>query len=98
MQSSSTPPPVPLTRSARWALTSLSLSLLLSSLGTSIANVGLPTLAQAFGAIFAQVQWVVLATPRLFLVKCNALDGILENGMTIDWTANFPIVWKIHRR
>ncbi|WP_294766870.1 MFS transporter [uncultured Rhodoferax sp.] len=61
MQSSSTPPPVPLTRSARWALTSLSLSLLLSSLGTSIANVGLPTLAQAFGAIFAQVQWVVLA-------------------------------------
>jgi len=44
------------------------------------------------------VQWVVLATPRLFLVKCSALDGILGNGMTIDWTANFPIVWKIHRR
>lgn len=42
-------------------LTSLSLSMLLSSLGTSIANVGLPTLAQAFNASFAQVQWVVLA-------------------------------------
>jgi EmrB/QacA subfamily drug resistance transporter len=51
----------PLTAAARWALASLSLSLLLSSLGTSIANVGLPTLAQAFGASFQQVQWVVLA-------------------------------------
>lgn len=45
----------------RWALASLSLSMLLSSLGTSIANVGLPTLAQAFNASFQQVQWVVLA-------------------------------------
>jgi EmrB/QacA subfamily drug resistance transporter len=34
--------------------------MLLSSLGTSIANVGLPTLAQAFGASFQEVQWVVL--------------------------------------
>ena len=47
--------------SVRWALTSLSLSMLLSSLGISIANVGLPTLAQAFSASFQQVQWVVLA-------------------------------------
>lgn len=43
------------------ALASLSLSMLLSSLGTSIANVGLPTLAQAFDASFQEVQWVVLA-------------------------------------
>ena len=35
--------------------------MLLASLGTSIANVGLPTLAQAFGASFQEVQWVVLA-------------------------------------
>ena len=35
--------------------------MLLSSLGTSIANVGLPTLAQAFNASFQEVQWVVLA-------------------------------------
>ena len=47
--------------SARWALAGLSLSVLLSSLGTSIANVALPTLAQAFGASFQDVQWVVLA-------------------------------------
>jgi EmrB/QacA subfamily drug resistance transporter len=45
----------------RWVLVGLSLSMLLSSLGTSIANVGLPTLAQAFQASFQQVQWVVLA-------------------------------------
>ena len=47
--------------SIRGALASLSLSMLLSSLGTSIANVGLPTLAEAFSASFQQVQWVVLA-------------------------------------
>lgn len=45
----------------RWALASLSLSMLLSALGTSIANVALPTLAQAFDASFQQVQWIVLA-------------------------------------
>ncbi|MFE2147646.1 MFS transporter, partial [Streptomyces sp. NPDC059456] len=49
------------TTSVRWALAGLSLSVLLSSLGTSTANVGLPTLAHAFGATFQQVQWVVLA-------------------------------------
>ena len=47
--------------SARWALGALSLSMLLSSLGTSIANVALPTLAQAFAASFQEVQWIVLA-------------------------------------
>jgi EmrB/QacA subfamily drug resistance transporter len=47
--------------SVRWALASLSLAMLLSSLGTSIANVALPTLAQAFDASFQEVQWIVLA-------------------------------------
>lgn len=47
--------------SVRSALASLSLSMLLSSLGTSIANVALPTLAQAFNASFQDVQWIVLA-------------------------------------
>jgi hypothetical protein len=36
--------------------------MLLSSLGTSIAKVGLPTLAQAFTASFQEVQWIVLAS------------------------------------
>lgn len=53
----------------RWVLASLSLSMLLSSLGTSIANVGLPTFAQAFNASFQQVQWIVLA----YLLAITAL-------------------------
>ena len=47
--------------SARWALASLSLPMLMASLDTSIANAGLPTLARAFAASFQGVQWVVLA-------------------------------------
>lgn len=35
--------------------------MLLPSLGTSIANVALPTLAKAFDAPFQQAQWIVLA-------------------------------------
>lgn len=46
---------------SRWALAGLSLAMLLPSLGTSIANVALPTLAEAFQASFQAVQWVVLA-------------------------------------
>ena len=45
----------------RGALAGLSLAMLMASLGTSIANVALPTLAEAFGASFQAVQWVVLA-------------------------------------
>ncbi|HKP24324.1 MAG TPA: MFS transporter [Dongiaceae bacterium] len=55
------PAHAPKTPSDRWALASLSLAILLSSLGTSIANVALPTLAQVFEASFQQVQWIVLA-------------------------------------
>lgn len=43
------------------ALACLALTMLLSSLGTSIANVGLPTFVRAFDASFQSVQWVVLA-------------------------------------
>lgn len=49
------------TPSVRWALASLSLSMLLSSLGTTSVNVALPTLAEAFHATFQDVQWIVLA-------------------------------------
>jgi MFS family permease len=45
----------------RGALVSLALCMLLPSLGISIANVALPTLAGAFGGSFQHVQWVVLA-------------------------------------
>ena len=47
--------------SVNGGLAALSLSMLLSSLGTSSANVALPTLAKTFTASFQGVQWVVLA-------------------------------------
>ena len=47
--------------SSRRALGTLSLSMLLSSLGTSIVNVGLPTFARDFDASFQEVQWIVIA-------------------------------------
>ncbi len=66
---------------AAWpALAGLSLAMLLSSLGTSIANVGLPALAAAFGATFQAVQWVVLAylvTVTAVIVGAGRLGDIL---------------------
>lgn len=54
-------PVTPTPATARQGLACLSLAMLLSSLGTSSANVALPTLARELGVSFAQVQWVVLA-------------------------------------
>ncbi|MEP6503834.1 MAG: MFS transporter [Betaproteobacteria bacterium] len=47
--------------STRWTLAALALCMLLPALGTSIANIALPTLAVRFDASFQQLQWVVLA-------------------------------------
>lgn len=49
------------TASSRMALVCLSMATLLSSLGVSIANVALPTLAAYFNASTHQAQWVVIA-------------------------------------
>ncbi len=50
---------VKLPPSVRWAVAILSLSTLMPSVDTGIANVGLPTLAQAFSTSFQEVQWIV---------------------------------------
>ena len=63
------PGAIPQTAGGRWALACLALSMLLSSLGTSVANVALPTLAEGFGASFGAVQWVVIA----YLLAVTAL-------------------------
>lgn len=63
--------------SARWALAGLSLSMLMPSLDTSIANVGLPSLARAFGASFQQAQWIVLA---YLLVLTSLIVGVGRLG------------------
>ncbi|MBL8690390.1 MAG: MFS transporter [Rhodospirillaceae bacterium] len=51
----------PQTAPIRGSLAALSLSIFLASLGTSIANVALPTLTLALDATFQEVQWIVLA-------------------------------------
>ncbi|QJR38252.1 MFS transporter [Gemmatimonas groenlandica] len=68
------------TGSLRGALAALSLSMLLSSLGTSIANVGLPSMAHAFHASFQGVQWIVLAyllAITTLIVSAGRLGDIL---------------------
>ena len=52
---------LPAVSPSRWALASLALPMLLPSLGTSIANIALPTLTHEFAATFQDVQWVVLS-------------------------------------
>lgn len=54
---------------SRLALAALALAAGLSSLATSIVNIGLPSLAEAFSAPLQQVQWVLLA----YLVAVTAL-------------------------
>jgi len=66
--------------SGRWAVASLALSMLLSSLGVSIANVALPTLAEAFAASFQAVQWIVLAyllAVTVMIVSAGRLGDLL---------------------
>lgn len=68
------------TAPGRWALGSLALSMLLASLGISIANIALPTLAGAFSASFQQVQWVIIAyllAITVMIVSVGRLGDIL---------------------
>ncbi|TPI36070.1 MFS transporter [Mesorhizobium sp. B3-1-6] len=76
----------PGSHSAAGALASLSLAMLVSSLGTSIANVALPTLSLAFAASFAAVQWVVLA----YLLAITALIVIV--GRLGDLVGRRPLL------
>lgn len=48
-------------RSYRWRLAALALAMLLPSLGTSIANVALPTISVSLGVSSQDAQWVVIA-------------------------------------
>jgi EmrB/QacA subfamily drug resistance transporter len=75
-----------LAQSPLLALAGLSLATLLSSLGTSIASVGLPSLMQAFGASFQSVQWVVLA----YLLAITAL--IVSAGRLADMFGRRPLL------
>jgi MFS family permease len=68
------------TRSGQRAMGALSLCVLLTSVGMSIANVALPALAEAFDATFRQVQWVVvsyLLANMLLVVNVGRLGDVV---------------------
>ncbi len=97
------------TSSVRWAFVSLALSMLMSSLGISIANIALPTLAQAFTASFQAVQWVVLAyllAITIMIVSIGRLGDIMGHrrvllaGIALFTAASFlcgiaPTLWML---
>ncbi|SFO64058.1 Major Facilitator Superfamily protein [Mesorhizobium sp. NFR06] len=76
----------PASSSTAGAIAGLSLAMLASSLGTSIANVALPTLSVAFAAAFPAVQWVVLA----YLLAITAL--IVSVGRLGDLLGRRPLL------
>jgi EmrB/QacA subfamily drug resistance transporter len=83
--------------------------MLLPSLGTSIANVALPTLASTFGASFQQVQWIVLAyllATTMLIVSVGRLGDLtgrrrlLMAGILLFTVASFlcgiaPGLWSL---
>ncbi|WP_210495370.1 MFS transporter [Patulibacter sp. SYSU D01012] len=72
--------PDPGTPARRGALAGLALAVLAASLATSVANVALPTLADAFDASFQRAQWVVLAyllASTTLLVAAGRLGDLL---------------------
>ena len=68
--------------------------MLLSSLGTSITNVALPTLAPAFSASFQQVQWSVIA--YLLTVTALIVSNIEANAYNFtdkDFCEIFEVIF-----
>ena len=65
---------------APWGLVGLALAMLTASLGTSIVNVALPSLATTFGAPFEAVQWLVVAyllTSTAVIVAAGRLGDVV---------------------
>nr|WP_017905083.1 MFS transporter [Pseudomonas fuscovaginae] len=100
---------LPPTRTQTGITFTLALSMLLTSLGTSIANIALPTLAEVFSAPFAQVQSVVvayLATLTISVVIAgrlgdrHGLKPMLMVGLTVFGIASVlcgvaPNLWLL---
>ncbi|MEO8242181.1 MAG: MFS transporter [bacterium] len=79
----------------RFPLAALSLSMTLSALGTSSANIALPTLARHFDATVPQVQWVVIAyllAVTTLIVSAGRLgDQIGRRRLLLGGTALFTL-------
>ena len=77
------------------AVAALATSVLLSSLGAGIANVGLPVLAHTFAAPFQSVQWVVvgylLASTSLIVSVGRLADLVGRRRLLLSGLALFTI-------
>lgn len=62
-------------RANRGIMTTLALSVMLASLGTSITNIALPALTEAFSARFHDAQWVVVAYLAALTVSVVIVGG-----------------------
>ena len=72
----------------RGPLIALSLAMVLASLGTSIVNVALATLSEAFAATFQAVQWVVLAyllVVTVAIVIAGKLGDAFGRNRLLKW-------------
>ncbi|MDR6462691.1 MULTISPECIES: MFS transporter [Chryseobacterium] len=72
-------------------LTTISLCILLASLGTSIVNIALPSLTAFFAASFQAIQWVVIAY-LLTITAFVAIAGKLADQHGHEKTLLFGIV------
>ena len=69
-------------------LATLAVTVMLSSVGTSIANVAVPSFALAFDAGIGEVQWVVLAyllAATCVVVTVGALGDLVGRGRLLRW-------------
>lgn len=110
MEKAGGPVQAPGARTTQRGLTgALALAMLLAALGTSIANIALPALAQAFAAPFAQVQAVVVAYLAALTVSVvvagrlgdrYGLKPMLMAGLTVFAVASLlcalaPSLWLL---
>jgi EmrB/QacA subfamily drug resistance transporter len=76
----------PVDYSRKWyVMTAVAMSIFLATIDGSIVNVALPTLVHDFGALFATVQWVVLA----YLLTVTTL--MVSIGRLADMVGKKPI-------
>lgn len=71
---------------AKGTMVPLALSMLLASMGVSIANIALPAISEAFTAGFPQVQWVTIAyllTVTTLVVIVGGLGDRLGHGRVL---------------
>ncbi len=82
-------------KTSRLALVSLSLTTLMASLDTSIANSGLPAISKALNASFQSSQWIVLAylltITSLVVPAGRAADFFGRRRLLITGIASFTV-------